>query len=287
MPNVSCEVCGTGVTDRRLRDGSTLASCPQCSHVLRDLGQGPANHRSLAYGGDPGLDRVRLTLTFSSLRRLAELRPGQRVFEIGFGAGALLRRLLDSGVHVAGCDPDQLQVAVDEQVLAAGDIHATSIEALGASVEPVDLVYGIHVIEHVEDIAVVARASHDLLVPGGQVAFMTPAADSWSLSAFSDAWWLLEDPTHIRFFSAASARRFLEDAGFVDVRVRRLLTDNLTMEGASLLRLARPAPRPGGVLETRRARIFATAVAPFALVVRALVPRWRPTMFITARRGPA
>ena len=246
----------------------------------------PAHHRDLAYGGDPGLDRIRLGLTWRILERGTRLVAGTRVFEIGFGAGALLRRMLDAGVKVSGCDPDQLGVRLDPRVEAEGDIHRVSLESLDPAdlPEPVDLVFGVHVIEHVENIHTVAQASLDVVRPGGHVAFMTPAADSLSAKLFSDAWWLLEDPTHVRFFSATSAHAWLTTAGFEDVRVTRLLTDNLTMEGASLVRLFRPSSRPDGVLGRRSVRWFATAIAPLALVVRLLVPRWRPTMLITARR---
>ncbi|WP_222593537.1 class I SAM-dependent methyltransferase [Aeromicrobium flavum] len=271
-----------------LRDGrSVLATCPKCSHIERDPKAAPAHHRDVAYGGDPGLDRVRLALTSRTLRRAAPLEARSRVFEIGFGAGAMLRGYLDEGHRVAGCDPDQLHVAVDPQVRARAELHACGIEDVPVSAEPADLVYGVHVVEHVQDVRALSAAAHRLLKPGGRVLFLTPAADSTSLRAFSDAWWLLEDPTHVRFFSKASITRLLRDAGFVDVRVRRSLTDNLTMEGASVVRRLRPSDRPAGVLAARATRWFAMALAPLAVLVRLVLPRWRPTLVVTASRGDA
>ncbi|UUI67396.1 class I SAM-dependent methyltransferase [Aeromicrobium duanguangcaii] len=279
-------MCSAPTTSATLRDGeSVLETCPKCSHIERDPKAAPAHHRDVAYGGDPGLDRVRLALTTRTLGRAAPLDPGSRVFEIGFGAGAMLRGFLDQGHRVAGCDPDQLHVEVDPQVLARAELHACGIEEVPASAEPADLVYGIHVVEHVQDVHALSGAAHRLLRPGGRVLFLTPAADSASLRAFSDAWWLLEDPTHVRFFSAASITRLLTDAGFVDVRVTRSLTDNLTMEGASIVRRVRPMDRPAGVLASRRVRWFAMALAPAAALLRLVRPRWRPTLVVTATRG--
>lgn len=282
---MSCEVCSTPTTPVTLRDGvSVLATCPKCSHIERDPKAAPAHPRDVAYGGDPGLDRVRLALTSRTLRRAAPLRHGARVFEIGYGGGAMLRGYLDDGHPVAGCDPDQLHVDVDPQVRARAELHACGIEEVPETAEPADLVYGVHVVEHVQDVHALARAAHRLLSPGGRVLFLTPAADSASLRAFSDAWWLLEDPTHVRFFSADSITRLLDAAGFADVRVSRSLTDNLTMEGASLVRRLRPADRPAGVLASRAARLLAMALAPVALVLRIVRPRWRPTLVVTATR---
>ncbi|WP_197684354.1 class I SAM-dependent methyltransferase [Aeromicrobium choanae] len=228
---------------------------------------------------------MRLALTSRTLRHAAPLDPGARVFEIGFGGGAMLRRYLDEGHPVAGCDPDQLHVEVDAQVRAQAELYPCGIEEVPASAEPADLVYGVHVVEHVQDVGALAAAALRLLRPGGRVLFLTPAADSVSLRAFSDAWWLLEDPTHVRFFSAASITRLLADAGFRDVRVTRSLTDNLTMEGASLVRRLRPHDRPAGVLASRATRWLAMALAPAALLLRLVHPRWRPTLVVTATRA--
>lgn len=279
-----CEVCGSAYAPWPLRDGSILTRCATCGHVERDLSACPADHRSVAYGGDPGLDRIRLALTQRTLDRVAPTSAGQRVFEIGFGAGALLRQFLDRGCAVAGCDPDQLGVDVDPEVRSRGDLRPTGVEQLVGTIEPVDLVYGVHVIEHVADPTAALSAAYGLLHPGGRIVLLTPAADSDSLRVFSQAWWLLEDPTHIRFFSSRSAVRALRRAGFEDVEVTRLAMDNLTMEGASVVRLLRPGSRERGVLDTRAARLFAIMLSPLALLTRLVRPRMRPTLLATGRR---
>lgn len=279
-----CEVCGQAYAPWTLRDGSVLSRCAACGHVERDLVACPAGHRSAAYGGDPGLDRIRLTITQRTLDRVAPETAGARVFEIGFGAGGLLRQFLDRGCEVAGCDPDQLGVDVDSEVRAKGQLYSTGIEELMDQVASVDLVFGVHVIEHVVDPMLALRAAHDLLRPGGTIALITPAGDSRSLRVFSQAWWLLEDPTHIRFFSRRSAAKALEGAGFEQIEVTRLALDNLTMEGASLVRLLRSRPRERGVLDSRATRLVAVALSPLALVARLIMPSLRPTMLATGKR---
>lgn len=275
-------MCGNTVRGEAVRGGCVIERCERCGHLLRDLGRCPADHRDLAYGGEPTLDRIRLDLTYRELTREGGV-PG-RVFEIGYGAGSMLRRFHDAGARVAGVDPDQLHVDVDPVVRAEGDLRVGGIEdADGLSGEQ-DLVYGIHVLEHVADPHRALAASRTLLRPGGRASFLTPAGDSAGLDRYGAAWWMLEDPTHVRFFSADSLARAARAAGYVDIEVRRLLLDSLSVDAASLARAIRPGPRPRGVLGSRAVLGGAVASLPVVLGQRLLRPRHRPTLQLLARR---
>jgi SAM-dependent methyltransferase len=278
-----CEVCGTATEPWPLRGGGVLARCPGCGHVRRDLVACGAGARDAAYGGDPGLDRLRLWLTFRRLRAL--LPPGGSVFEIGYGTGALLRRFLDAGHPVAGADRDQLGLPVDARVAAAGALHRGELETMPAGVGggPHDLVFGVHVIEHLSDPVAALRRAHALLRPGGRICLVTPTTDSLGPAWFGSAWWLLEDPTHVRFFTPGSARRLLDSLGFAGVAVRRLRLDTLSMEAASLRRRRGGIPA-AGVLAERSTLALAAGTAPAVLAARVVLPRLAPTIEITARR---
>ncbi len=280
MP-ISCEVCGEPVRDLVLAPGQTLSQCVSCGHLTRDLARAPAGHRDLAYGGDPVLDRRRLDLTYRGLRRHADPHG---VFEIGFGAGYMLRRFLEDGVRVAGADPDQLRLDVDPRVREHGQLHHGPIETLPEDHPQVDLVYGIHVLEHVEDPARTLRVCHRLLRPGGVLQCLTPAGDSSGLRRYRDAWWMLEDPTHVRFYTAQSLAEAARRAGFTDVQVERPLLDSLSTDVASMVRRVRPRPRPGGVLARRAVLTAAMASAPAAIALRTVSPAWRPTLHLVATR---
>jgi SAM-dependent methyltransferase len=275
-----CEVCGLPTRPWRLRGGGVLARCPGCGHVLRDLAR-CAGARDAAYGGDPGLDRLRLWLTFRRLRALVP--PGGAVFEIGYGTGALLRRFLETGHPVAGADRDQLGLPVDERVAAAGALHRGELETMPAGGDRYDLVFAIHVVEHLRDPAAAAAAAYALLRPGGRICLVTPTTDSLGPDWFGTAWWLLEDPTHVRFFTPASAARLLSGAGFTGVTVRRLRLDTLSMEAASFRRRRGGIP-PAGVLAERGTLALAAGTAPAVLAARAVLPRLAPSIEITAQR---
>jgi 2-polyprenyl-3-methyl-5-hydroxy-6-metoxy-1,4-benzoquinol methylase len=276
-----CEVCGAGLQDWRLRGGGVLYRCPDCLHVQRDMEACPANARDVGYGGDPGLDAVRLRLTERRLTTLVP-EPGS-VFEIGYGSGALLRRFLDRGWQVAGVDKGQLEVPVDAEVARRGTLAHGELESVRTEGEH-DLVVGIHVLEHLRDPAAGLAAAYRLVRPGGVLALITPTADSAGPDWFGAHWWLLEDPTHLRFFSPDSARRALEAAGFGAIASRRLALDTLSMEVASLRRAASTRHRPAGVLAERSTVLATLATAPATLVTRAAVPRLRPSLELVAHR---
>src|SRR3954447_12934123 len=133
-----CEICSGATRRRRLRGGGVVDQCLHCGHVHRNLTDCPARHRSSAYGGDPSLDVVRMRLTYRALR--GARRP-RRVFEIGFGAGSLLRRFLDDGAEVAGIDARQFDAEVDPEVADRGRLWWGTVETLDAGDLAVDLVY--------------------------------------------------------------------------------------------------------------------------------------------------
>ncbi len=274
-------MCSADVRGEALRGGCVIDRCERCGHVVRDLGRCPADHRDLAYGGEPTLDRIRLDLTYREL-----VRDGlpDRVLEIGYGAGALLRRFLDAGAQVSGVDPDQLLVDVDPLVRERGDLRVGGIEDATDLPAGQDLVYGVHVLEHVTDPHRALTAARRLVRPGGRVTFLTPAGDGAGLERYGAAWWMLEDPTHIRFFTEDSLTRAAEAAGFVDIEVRRLLLDSLSVDAASIARAIRPRRRPHGVLGSRAVVAAAVASLPWVLAERAVRPAVRPTLQLVARR---
>ena len=264
-----------------LRGGCVIERCGTCGHVERDLGRCPAHHRDLAYGGEPTLDRIRLDLTHREL-----VRDGipASVFEIGYGAGSMLRRFLDGGARVAGVHPDQLLVDVEPLERRQGDQRLGGVEDAADLPGGHDLVYGIHVLEHVADPHLALTRALELTRPGGRVSFLTPAGDGTGLDRYGAAWWMLEDPTHVRFFTEDSLSRAAEAAGLVDVEVRRLLLDSLSVDAASIARAVRPRPRPRGVLGSRAVLAGAVASLPLVLAERALRPATRPTLQLLARR---
>ena len=282
--NSRCEVCGAPAAAWVLDPDNQLTRCTACGHLTRDVALAPAQHRAAAYGGEPHLDRLRLLLTHRLLQQACPEKPTS-VFEIGYGSGQLLRAFADAGARVAGADPDQLDVAVDPVVAASGRLSPVAVEDLGADVvdtTAADLVFGIHVVEHVRDPARTMQVAARLVRPGGTLAFLTPAGDSDGLRRWGSDWWMLEDPTHVRFFTADSLADVAHRAGLHDVQVRRPRLDSLVTDAASAAR--RRGPRPAGALADRSVLVRAALSAPWVLARRTVQPLSRPSLLLVARR---
>jgi SAM-dependent methyltransferase len=156
---------------------------------------------------------------------LAEARPGERVLDLGCGAGRFVAAL-----RGAGADP----VGVE---LAEAALERARVNAPGADLRPVepdgslplehasvDLVWCSEVLEHVADTEHLLLEVRRVLRPGGRVLITVPfhgrvKAALIGLLRF-DAHF---DPTgqHLRFYTRASLARTLERAGFDGVEVRQ------------------------------------------------------------------
>jgi SAM-dependent methyltransferase len=253
--------------------------------VIRDLERCRAGARVHPWGGSDAFDRVRIALTLRSLRRALPQTRSLDVLEIGFGRGLLLSRLLREGHRATGVDPGALERDLDRTVRSRATILAQPAESLDLPEASFDLVYGIHVVEHLSDPAAVLRTCRRVLRPGGLLYLMTPNADSMGLRLFREAWWNLEDPTHVRFFTPRSISTMLRTAGFERGRSRVPLWDSQSIEISSLIRMVRPAPGPHGVLGSKALFPLYAALLPFSLLVRVVWPALSPSMEVLAWKG--
>ena len=254
----------------------TAATCE------RDLTACPADARDVGYGGDPGLDAVRLRLTERRLRALVP--DGRSVFEIGYGSGALLRRLLDAGWSVGGVDKGQLEVGVDAEVARRGAARPRRAGDRSRPRAAHDLVVGVHVLEHLRDPAAGLAAAYRLLRPAARSRWSRrpPTRSGRTGSATPGGCWRTR-PTCGSSRPTRPAGRW-PGPGSTGVRVRRLLLDTLSMEAASLRRAAGRRQRPRGVLAERGTVLAALAAAPVTVAARAAVPRLRPSLELVAHR---
>jgi len=271
-----------------LDERNTLFRCPACGHILRDLQACPANARRHAWGGVGLFDRIRNSLTFRSMAsKLRGTGTGGNlsVLEIGFGSGLLLAKSLAKGWIASGIEAESLDIPINETVKSEAALIYGKIEETGFAPDSFDLIYAVHVAEHLDDPAQVFAKCHSMLKPGGMLYLMTPNADSLGLRWFKSAWWNLEDPTHVRFFSPGSITRMLEDAGYTAVSVKIPAWDSIMVEANSVLRKTKSDAGEHGILSHKLIRVPVMLLAAPFLLVRLLAPRLSPSMEITAVKG--
>jgi hypothetical protein len=142
----------------------------------------------------------------------------------------------------------------------------------------------VHVLEHLRDPAAGLAAGVPAAAAGRHAALVTPTADSLGPDWFGAAWWLLEDPTHVRFFSPELGRRALRQTGFTGVRVRRLRARHAVDGGGQLRAGDRPAAAPARGADRAGTVLAALAAAPITVAARAALPRLRPSLELVAHR---
>jgi SAM-dependent methyltransferase len=155
---------------------------------------------------------------------LAEARPGERVLDLGCGAGRFLRAL-----QRAGAQPVGVEIAEAAAERARGNAPDADVRLL----EPdgslplghgeIDLVWCSEVLEHIADTGHALLEARRVLRPGGRLLVTVPyhgraQAAAIALTRFE----IHYDPLgqHLRFYTRRSLTGALAAAGFTDVRVR-------------------------------------------------------------------
>lgn len=155
--------------------------------------------------------------------------PGTRLFDLGCGNGSTAHVLAGDGWDVTGVD-------VSEAGLAQAKRHYPELKiAEGSAYDDLAETYGrfpalisLEVVEHLYSPRIFARTVFDLLEPGGTAIISTPFHGYWKNLAmavtgtmdkhFTALW----DHGHIKFWSEATLRTLLEEAGFRDVSYSRV-----------------------------------------------------------------
>ena len=155
---------------------------------------------------------------------LAEAQPGERVLDLGCGAGRFVAALRD-----AGADPVGVELAEGALERARRNVPGADLRALGddgaipLEDASVDLVWCSEVLEHVPDTAGLLSEARRVLRTGGRLLVTTPSHDLPRRVAIALLRWEPHfDPLgqHVRFYSRRSLTRVLHTFAFEDVEAR-------------------------------------------------------------------
>jgi len=178
---------------------------------------------------------------------LGEARPGERVLDLGCGAGRFVAALAEHGSRPIGVELSERALARAARVVPGADLRLLERDgSLPLAHASVDLVWCSEVIEHVPDVGGLLAEVRRVLVPGGRLLVTTP--DHGRLRTAAIALLRFEahfDPLgqHVRFFTRRSLATALEATRFDAVRIRAAGGPPLartTLVG----RAVRPRPQP-------------------------------------------
>jgi len=148
---------------------------------------------------------------------LAEARPGERVLDLGCGAGRFLRALAEHGARPVGVEIAEAALERARRVAPGAELHRTEPDGdLPLADASIDLVWCSEVVEHVADTAQLLGEVRRVLAPGGRALITTPyhgrlQCAAIALLAFDRHF----DPLgqHLRFYSRTSLARALREHG--------------------------------------------------------------------------
>jgi SAM-dependent methyltransferase len=155
---------------------------------------------------------------------LAEARPGERVLDLGCGAGRFVAALRDAGADPVGVELAEAALERARRTAPGADLRLVEPDgSLPVEHASVDLVWCSEVLEHVADTAHALLEVRRVLRPGGRLLVTVPfhGRVKGALIALArfDAHF---DPLgqHVRFYTAGSLKATLERSGFASVQVQ-------------------------------------------------------------------
>lgn len=161
--------------------------------------------------------------------RLALVKAGDRVLDVGCGNGAMAGRLLDLGCDVVGIDLSEQGIRIAREQYPRGRFEVMMADSdildhLGE--EPFDVVISTEVVEHLYDPGSYLRGCYGALRFGGRFICSTPYHGYLKnltlsvLNAWDSHWHPSKVGGHIKFWSRTTLSEEMSKAGFLDLGFR-------------------------------------------------------------------
>lgn len=256
-----CVLCGGPMQPLFAKRGHNLARCSGCGLVSLDpIPDGTAvgahhdaSYRDGRYAAFAAAEDVRAAIARDRFARVRPQAPAGPWLDVGCSTGAFVAVAAAAGLDAEGIELSATAVAeARRRGLAVTQASAETFTAgrRFAAVTAFD------VIEHLPDPAAFVRRVKSLLLPAGLLALTLPDFASPTARLLGRRWFYCAPPDHVHYFTPATIRRLLADAGFADVAVRPITkpltldyaAGQLALESSPLGRVARAVlaitPRP-------------------------------------------
>lgn len=148
-------------------------------------------------------------------------QTSRTLLDVGCGTGKFLQVAQQAGWLVTGTELAADAVNRARQKIS-GDVFQGDIATITLPLSSYNLVTSYHVIEHLLDPATQLRRCYELLTSGGLLLVETPNIASLGARLRGKRWSHIIPPEHIIYFSPASLKYALKQAGFEQVVVNTI-----------------------------------------------------------------
>ncbi len=220
-----CPICGAnnpsepilkGRDDSWQKEGEfTLSACGECGLVYQsprptpetmryyyeDCYSGKAESQMRDFQLNSGLSRLMSGYRVATIEKVAPMKPGHRVLDIGASYGGFIefvRSKRDIEAHAIDLDPGSIENFVNTEDI---DVRCGDIMEAAYPDDHFDVVTMFETLEHVYDPVEKLKEVRRILKPGGVVSLEVPNWDAWTRMVFGSCWLPLLLPTHLQHFS--------------------------------------------------------------------------------------
>lgn len=233
MPVVGCNLASSQSAALETKRGDLdIVFCPGCGHVYNRAFRSEAIAYSADYENALSFSPRHSAYLDHTVEQLIQRQAirGKKIVEIGCGDGEFLRRLCERGGN-RGIGYDPSQPNQPPRTLTSGTIEIVGALFDEAAPGAIDVICSKHVLEHLLNPIGILRNARAKLIPGGVGYFEVP--NGRLMLDEIGVWDLTYE--HFSYFSPASLRRALIEAGFCVQRLKtsfgnQYLTAEVTAE---------------------------------------------------------
>lgn len=225
MATVACPICGSDAKRTDRFRPTPLEQCPSCGLLFRgsaseaDVG-GMYSDDSYSQDRMDALTRHRGLDARKRAEWTREHASGERLLEVGAGAGFFVKSAGEHGFEAIGIEPSDLAARYGRSKLGV-DVRTGFLETSDIPTGFFDVVCMWHVLEHAADPLGLLRAARARLAPGGRLVLEVPNVDSVGADIMRGRWAHLDPGAHVSHFAPGSLATALDAAG---LRVLHLST---------------------------------------------------------------
>ncbi|CAK0772852.1 Methyltransferase type 12 [Gammaproteobacteria bacterium] len=167
---------------------------------------------------------------FNSNVIIPMMMPG-RMLEIGCASGSFLHQMAGRSWQVQGIELSEK--AAQTAIQLGYQIHAGPLETAPRPDEPLDLIVGWMVLEHLYDPIGGLQKLLEWAKPDAWLVLSVPNAASWEFRVFKDKWYALQLPTHFHHFTPTTLEKVLSASGWElkEVHHQRVLNNLIASVG--------------------------------------------------------